>query len=124
MAKVKTPLLSFSASGSVADSITFSSWKGINVVKRHFTPSNPQTVLQENVRKAMALSIAKYQELPQAQKDAYDVGAEGQKYSGANLAVKRMLDAYVSQLGTAVEPLSLTNTGEYPDDVITWAPVV
>jgi len=124
MAKVKTPLLSFSASGSVADSITFSSWKGINVVKKWFKPANPRTVLQVNVRTALSLSIAKYQELTAPQKTAYDVGAEGTGKSGANLAVQRMMDAYVAQLTTAVTPLSLTNTGNYPDEVIVWSPVV
>lgn len=123
MAKVVSPLLSFSASGSVGDSITYSKWKGVNVVKKYFIPSNPQTVTQVNVRTAMALSVAKWGELPQAQKDAYDAGASGTNQSGFNLAVQRMMDAYVTQLTTAVTPLSLTNVGNYPDDVITWTPV-
>lgn len=50
MAKVKGPLMSLSASGSVADTIVFSIWKGRPYVRELVTPSNPQTANQAAVR--------------------------------------------------------------------------
>ena len=46
MAKVKAPLLSFSASGKLADTLVAFTWKGINVMRQYVVPSNPQTTDQ------------------------------------------------------------------------------
>lgn len=46
MAKVTGPLMSLDASGSVAETITFSKWKGRNYVRQRIIPSNPQTAGQ------------------------------------------------------------------------------
>jgi len=43
MAKVNSPLNSFNASGKIADSLVFFSWKGINVVRRWLKPANPKS---------------------------------------------------------------------------------
>lgn len=58
MAKVKGPLMSLSASGSVADTIVFSIWKGRPYVRELVTPSNPQTADQAAVRSILG-GIAK-----------------------------------------------------------------
>lgn len=50
MAVVKAPLLSLDASGSVAEAITFSKWKGRNYVRQLVKPSNPNSGLQVGVR--------------------------------------------------------------------------
>lgn len=50
MATIKGPLMSFDASGSVAETIVFSKWKGRNYVRQHVVPSNPETGLQVGVR--------------------------------------------------------------------------
>lgn len=46
MAKVTGPLMSLDASGTVAETITFSKWKGRNYVRQRVIPSNPQTADQ------------------------------------------------------------------------------
>lgn len=50
MARVKAPLMSLEASGTVGGSIVFSKWKGRDYVRRHAIPSNPQSGLQTGVR--------------------------------------------------------------------------
>ena len=47
MAKLKAPLLSLGASGSIAKTLTFFNWKGINVVREWVSPANPNTALQQ-----------------------------------------------------------------------------
>ncbi len=125
MAKVTGPLFSMSASGTIGDAITFGIWKGINWVRGHVIPANPQTALQTNVRKALRLAVEYFQvTLTQAQKDEYDVGASGKGYSGYNLYMKRAMDQYIIQLGSDADPLSVAVVGNYPSDVFTWTEVV
>ena len=52
MASVKGPLMSLDASGSIADTITFSKWKGRNYVRQLVIPANPKSGLQVGVRSA------------------------------------------------------------------------
>lgn len=58
MAKVTGPLMSISASGKIADTLVFGSWKGRNVVRQYIVPANPQSDAQGHVRAAM-LAISK-----------------------------------------------------------------
>lgn len=50
MAKVLTPLLSFSASGKIADTLVAFTWKGINVMRQYVKPANPKTADQVTQR--------------------------------------------------------------------------
>lgn len=125
MARVTGPLFSMSASGTIGKAITFGIWKGINWVRGHVIPANPQTAEQTNVRKALRLCVEYFQDtLTQSQKDAYDVAASGQGYSGYNLYMKHCMDEYIDQLGSSTDPLSVTVVGNTPGETITWAPVV
>ena len=54
MAKVTAPLFSFSASGTIAEALTFSSWRGIDYVRERVIPNNPQTAAQTAVRNVFA----------------------------------------------------------------------
>ena len=58
MAKVTAPLLSFSASGKIADTLVASSWKGLAVFRQFVRPSNPQTAAQVTQRGYMADVVA------------------------------------------------------------------
>jgi len=46
MAKLTAPLFSFGASGKLADSLVFGSWKGLNIVRKYVIPANPQSDAQ------------------------------------------------------------------------------
>lgn len=46
MAKTTAPLLSFGASGAIADAMVFSTWRGIPYVRRFVIPQNPRTTGQ------------------------------------------------------------------------------
>lgn len=50
MAKPTAPLLSFDASGQIAQSLVYSSWKGIKYVRRYVVPANPNTTAQQATR--------------------------------------------------------------------------
>ena len=121
MARVTGPLFSMSASGTIGKAVTYGSWKGRPCARTWFIPENPQTAGQTNVRLALALLVAYWQiTVSQAQKDAYEVGAQGQGMSGYNLYMKRGMDQYIIQITSAVTPVSVTVAGNYPSDVFTW----
>lgn len=123
MARVTGPLMSMSASGTIGKALTFATWKGVAYVREWFVPSNPKTEKQTNVRGALTISVAKWQTLDPAIAAAYNTGAEGTGQSGANLMMKRCLNAYNDQFGSGVVPVAVTVVGNYPLDVITWNPV-
>lgn len=50
MAKTTAPLLSFGASGSLANALVYSKWKGRPYARRHVIPSNPQSTAQTLTR--------------------------------------------------------------------------
>lgn len=50
MAKVISPLFSFEASGKIADSMVFFTWKGRNVVRKWTIPTNPMSSDQGDIR--------------------------------------------------------------------------
>lgn len=55
MAKVKGPLLSLDARGQIGKSQVYGTWKGVQYVRQHVTPSNPQTMAQTAVRSTFAV---------------------------------------------------------------------
>lgn len=57
MAIVRTPLLSFSASGKIAKSIVFSRWKGLNTARQYVVPANPNTAAQQ-VQRGLFATLA------------------------------------------------------------------
>jgi len=53
MAKVTGPLMSLAASGSVAKTVTFATWKGRPYVRNLVKPANPKSDLQVSTRAVM-----------------------------------------------------------------------
>jgi len=58
VAKVKAPLFSLGAAGQIGKSLVYFAWKGLNVVREHVTPSNPQTAPQTTHRAIMTAAVA------------------------------------------------------------------
>lgn len=79
MAKVKGPLMSMDASGSLGGAIVFSKWKGRNYVRQHVTPSNPQSNLQRTYRSSMAGLVKLYQ----SNRDAINIAFAGRAGAGS-----------------------------------------
>lgn len=50
MAKLTGPLMSFGASGKLADTLVFFSWKGISSVRQWIVPANPKSADQGDIR--------------------------------------------------------------------------
>lgn len=123
MARVTGPLMSMSASGTIGKALTYGKWKGREWCREWFSPQNPKTVKQVNVRTALTILIAKWQGETQEAKDAWDTYASTFNMAGVNKYVGRGMDAYVAQLTVDVTPLSVVAAGSPPAETFTWTPV-
>jgi len=121
MAKVTGPLMSMSASGTVGKAITFGKWKGRQWCREWFTPENPKTEKQVNVRTALTLLLPQWQAQSVESKATWDAYAAPFNMAGVNKFISRGMDAYVAQLTTDVTPTSVTVSGAPPAEVWTWA---
>ncbi len=124
MARVPGPLFSMSASGTIAKALTFAAWKGIAYVRGYFIPANPNTQIQQNVRKALALVVAYWQVQDPGDQTLWNTFAEGTGMSGYNQFCSRGLAEYNVQLTSAVDPLSVTVDQPAPGEAWIWLPVV
>lgn len=121
MARVKAPLFSLEAGGTVAKTVVFSQWKGRPYARIHVVPLNPNTAKQVNVRTAMDLIVAAWALVSAPDKLLWDSAGLQFQWSGFNLFVSRGMKAYVDQLGTSATPASVSCVGVYASDVWTWA---
>lgn len=60
MAKTKGALFGLGASGKLADTIVFGSWKGIGVAREYVKPSNPNTALQSAQRGKLTAAVTAF----------------------------------------------------------------
>lgn len=58
MAKVTAPLFSFGASGKIADSLVFMTWKGISTIRKWVVPANPKTAAQTSQRSKLTNAVS------------------------------------------------------------------
>ena len=108
MAKVTGPLLSLDASGTIASTMTFSRWKGINYVRQRVIPTYSNTAEQLAVRDIVSDASIAWKEgdtvgavaINSAYKLAYATAASGTAMSGFNLFIKEcMIENLVDTVG-------------------------
>lgn len=68
MVKVYGPMMSLDASGSLADAITFSKWKGRNYVRERVIPANPKSGPQVGMRAMLSFLSKQWTNLTAAEK--------------------------------------------------------
>jgi len=62
MAKLTAPLLSFGARGTIAQTMTFASWKGRPYARQRVVPANPQSAGQTTTRSLFSNSFSFYRQ--------------------------------------------------------------
>lgn len=68
MVKARGPAFSSDAQGSIGKSLTFFNWKGIHRIRKHFTPKNPKTTIQQLQRSFLSMAILAWRNLSAADK--------------------------------------------------------
>lgn len=77
MARLTAPLLSLGASGSIAKSLVYSTWKGIPYARVHVIPANPKSVGQQEVRGVFATLTEMWKRMPQLARDPFVYAVRG-----------------------------------------------
>ncbi len=121
MARTKGPLFSLEASGTLANAVVYSQWKGRSYVRMHTVPLNPKTTKQVNVRLAMKLLVAAHQGETQEYKDTWTAFGKQFNVSGFNIYIARGMKEYIAQITSDVTPVSVSVTGDPPIEVWVWA---
>jgi hypothetical protein len=100
MAKVKGPLFSLGASGQLAKTLVYMSWKGIDDVRSYVIPANPKTADQQQQRGYFTAAINAFHVDGYSDDDvkAFNLYALAQKVaaSGFNMFVKLKVLAAVA----------------------------
>lgn len=95
MASVKGPLFSLSASGAVAKTLVYGSWKGVKTVRQHVDPANPNTAAQQTQRTLMTDAVFAWKNYftDSESQAAWDRGAlnDSRPMSGFNLFTSNMV---------------------------------
>ena len=113
MVKLKGPMLSLEASGTLAETVTVSNWKGRAYMKKHAVPSNNQQQAQLGIRTAMTFLTQQWSGLSAAQQESWQDLAEADQVSPVNSYVGTNL----LRVADALAP-----TKEYPAAETAWAP--
>jgi len=108
MARPTAPLLSLSASGTLAHSLIYSNWKGRPYTKRRVTPRDPRTVPQLASRALMRFLQFRWPGLTSAQLATWDAHPDRQALSRYHCFLKYNADRWAHYKGpSAAYPASL-----------------
>lgn len=88
MSRVTAPLLSFGASGAIAKTQVYSTWKGRPYVRRYLIPANPDTSEQQETRSVFSWLQAVWKFAPSQVTQAFQAYASGQVMTDRNAFTK------------------------------------
>ena len=93
MAKPRAPLLSFGASGSIADTLTYASWRGVNYVREKVIPENPRSAAQTQTRSLFGWLSDLWKLYPALAQSPWDAYASGRKFTNRNALIGQNVNA-------------------------------
>lgn len=91
MVKLKGPLFSVAAFGTLDDTLVYQRRRGMDTVYRKRVVDNPNTDAQASQRASFASAVSSWRELPAESKVRWVVRAQGMAISGYNLYIKNYL---------------------------------
>ena len=114
MVKCYGPCMSLGASGTLADTVTFATWKGRPYARQRVVPSNPKSALQVAMRAMMKFLSQAWTDVGSTPQGSWDELAAAGQYSAFNAFVSKNMMLWreftaPSQTypnpGTGVEPV-------------------
>jgi len=114
MARTVGPLMSLDASGSIANTIVFSRWKGRSYVRQLVTPANPKSPLQVSTRAVMKFLSQRWTpDLTSAEKATWDALAAADAISPFNAYTRANLQRW-TQFTAPSQAYPATGAGTDP----------
>lgn len=84
MAKTNAPLLSWAASGKIADTQVYSTWKGRPYVRRYVVPANPNSPAQQLTRNTFSFLNSLWKFMPAGAIGAWSLYAQNSRITPQN----------------------------------------
>ncbi|MFG0245762.1 MAG: hypothetical protein ACF8MF_06910 [Phycisphaerales bacterium JB052] len=122
MAKTVAPLLSFSASGQIAQTQVYSSWKGRPYVRRYVVPGNPNTVAQQETRNTFDFLNKVWPFFPAAAVGGWAAYADASRFTSRNGWIKQNLSNLRDQTDLTNIVLGVAARGGFPATALTVTP--
>lgn len=110
MVRLKGPLFSMEASGTVANSITFAKWKGRDYARRHAIPANPKSALQTGVRAVFAWISKNFANVSTTDKSDWAAAALADNLTPLNAMIRDGVDLARRNLGWRESRLDAAGT--------------
>ena len=90
MVRVTGPFLSLDARGTIASTLTASSWKGISYIRSRVIPHNPKSADQYSVRTVLTIGVSKWRfgTVTAVKKNFWNSYAKGLGESGFNRFIR------------------------------------
>lgn len=114
MPKTTAPLLSFGASGQIAKTMVYASWKGRQYARRHVVPANPQSTEQTKTRSVFSWLQATYKLAPSLVTDVWTAYAKGLVLTNRNAFSKLNISALRAASDLSVFTMSPGALGGLP----------
>lgn len=93
MARTIAPLLSFGASGAIAKTQVYSTWKGRAYARRHVIPANPRTEEQTKTRSVFSYLNKLWSYMPAGATAAWQLYGDNSRFTARNGWLKQNLPA-------------------------------
>jgi len=122
MARLTAPLLSLAASGTIAKSITFSSWKGIAYARTRVIPYNPKSVAQQEVRGVFSTLNEMWKRMPQLARDPWQNWVTGKPLTGRNKHIQASAAALKGETDLAKLVMSVAGGQAVPPEGESFTP--
>lgn len=122
MSKVTAPLLSFGASGAIAKTQVYSSWKGRPYARRYVIPSNPNTADQQDTRNTFRFLNNVWKYMPAGAVDAWALYGQNSRFTDRNGFIKINLSDLRGETDLSNFIFSPSANGGIPATSITVTP--
>lgn len=99
MVRLKSPMMSMEASGTVGHAIVFAKWKGRDYARRHAIPANPKSALQTGVRAVFKWTTQNFKNLSAPDKADWIVAAKADNITALNAMIREGVDRARRNLG-------------------------
>lgn len=97
MARVSGALLSLTASGTIADTLTYATWKGLPYARTRVIPANPRSVSQTSTRDVFAYLQSLYKRMPAIGAEPWIASAIGNPFTPINSIIHQNLSRLIGE---------------------------
>lgn len=114
MARLTAPLFSLGASGTIADALTFASWKGVDYVRTRVIPANPNTANQQEVRGVFSTLSEMWKRMPAIARAPWQAAVRGSPLTDRNRHVQANAAALKGQSDLNALVMSVSSGSSIP----------